>query len=681
MLEHEQHILPVDLLFDDEQIGDYVKSIQIDSPYQHMLLDGVLTESVRDEKLYVSFTVEGYFHYVLGEVIYNRTEGLGPEALKQIVEENKLIGAKEGVEQCLIRDVQKDDLARLIWLIDAGGKALEICSYPLAEAFLTHPIERILAELLADSTGNDVEALENTIEKLEDWHKNEEVKTIYMMLSKWILPNTFKNLSIIIDSIAYLEFEQGLKLLRALIDLSHEFENIEEQQLILQEIGIQFLIKEDFANAEQYLSRSIELEQKINRKESNKKVIKGRSYSYLCSLWIDKKQYGKALNHYKTELNFLLKSEENQEENLYLLYNNLGYIYSEIYDTGSKKYHAERAIKNYEKSLSIRNNIFGKYHPSIATINNNLGLFYLQIGDIDKAEIYLKSSFEIRLRIFSNKPPTDVAYNNLSKLYFKKGDIQSAVDFGEKALTIREKELGFYNSKTGTSFNNLAWYYYDLKKYNEALKYAKNAIRIRKKIFGPFDLDVAESYILLATIYTDFNNYKEAIKYESKALNIRLIKLGENNYKTGISYANIGYLQEKYGDVKKAIRNYTKALKIDLLLKGIENSETGSTFFTIANLYLGIKDYRKALGLFKKGFQSNKDSGGFPFGIGNCYENLNQMKDAIQYYCLSADLRRKSLGLENEATQSAIQKALRLAEESNNLKILPDWIKRIINDL
>ena len=64
MLVREQHILPVDLLFDDERIGDFVKSIQIDSPYQQMLIEGVLTEIVRDEKLYVSFTVEGYFHYL-----------------------------------------------------------------------------------------------------------------------------------------------------------------------------------------------------------------------------------------------------------------------------------------------------------------------------------------------------------------------------------------------------------------------------------------------------------------------------------------------------------------------------------------------------------------------------------------------------------------------------------------
>ena len=43
MLEQEKHILPVDELFDDDVIGDYVKSIQIDSPYQQMLLEGVLT--------------------------------------------------------------------------------------------------------------------------------------------------------------------------------------------------------------------------------------------------------------------------------------------------------------------------------------------------------------------------------------------------------------------------------------------------------------------------------------------------------------------------------------------------------------------------------------------------------------------------------------------------------------
>ena len=160
MLEHEQHVLPVDLLFDDEEIGDFVKSIQIDSPYQQMLLEGVLTESVREEKLFVSFAVEGYFHYVLGEVIYHRTEGLGAEALKHIVEENKMNGAKEGVEQCLIRDVQKGDLTRLMWLIDESDLALDLAVLPLAMAFISIEVNDVLRNLLISLSYNDLILLE-----------------------------------------------------------------------------------------------------------------------------------------------------------------------------------------------------------------------------------------------------------------------------------------------------------------------------------------------------------------------------------------------------------------------------------------------------------------------------------------------------------------------------------------
>ena len=45
-------------------------------------------------------------------------------------------GITEGVEQCLVRDVEKNDMSRLMWLIDEGGKTLEACTYPLAQAFL-----------------------------------------------------------------------------------------------------------------------------------------------------------------------------------------------------------------------------------------------------------------------------------------------------------------------------------------------------------------------------------------------------------------------------------------------------------------------------------------------------------------------------------------------------------------
>ena len=61
MLLKNKHILELDILFEDDKIGDFVKSIQIDSPYQQLILEGVLTETLEEDKLMVSFTIEVIF--------------------------------------------------------------------------------------------------------------------------------------------------------------------------------------------------------------------------------------------------------------------------------------------------------------------------------------------------------------------------------------------------------------------------------------------------------------------------------------------------------------------------------------------------------------------------------------------------------------------------------------------
>ena len=118
MLEHEKHVMPVVLLFDDELIGDFVKSIQIDSPYQQMLLEGVLTESVKDENLYVGFTVEGYFHFVLGEVIESKAIINGFDNTVTDVINNKLKGSKDGFVEYLIKKVTREGIDQVIKFID-----------------------------------------------------------------------------------------------------------------------------------------------------------------------------------------------------------------------------------------------------------------------------------------------------------------------------------------------------------------------------------------------------------------------------------------------------------------------------------------------------------------------------------------------------------------------------------
>ena len=151
MLQHENHILSVDQLFEDEKIGDYVKSIQIDSPYQQLLLEGVLTESIQDGKLFVSFTVEGYFHFVLGEVLFEISKNENHIFLFYILQRNNMNGIKEGVEQCLIKEVNHGKLNRLVAMIDDIEIEEEVTYYPLAHAFIKNKVEDVFKVLLEKS--------------------------------------------------------------------------------------------------------------------------------------------------------------------------------------------------------------------------------------------------------------------------------------------------------------------------------------------------------------------------------------------------------------------------------------------------------------------------------------------------------------------------------------------------
>jgi hypothetical protein len=155
MLEEQQHILAVDDLFDDDIISDNVKSIQIDSPYQQMLLEGVLTESVRDEKLFVSFTVEGYFHFVLGDVIFDLSIDKDHNYLLSLLEGNALNGIKNGVEQCLIKEVYLGKLDRLVALIDEGGEAESVARFPLVHAFMKNKVEDVFQTLMENPSASD----------------------------------------------------------------------------------------------------------------------------------------------------------------------------------------------------------------------------------------------------------------------------------------------------------------------------------------------------------------------------------------------------------------------------------------------------------------------------------------------------------------------------------------------
>lgn len=218
MLEQEQHILPVDELFDDDIISEFVKSIQIDSPYQQMLLEGVLTESVRDEKLFVSFTVEGYFHFVLGDVIFEHSIDKDHKYLLSLLESNALNGIKEGVEQCLIKEVNLGKLDRLVSLIDSGGLAESVARFPLVHAFMKNKVEDVFQTLMENPSASDWNVIKHVRGILLSNQKQQVVDHLDGIIKESIqLKSTINDL---LQSKSEIEFSSALTLISFYTDLN-----------------------------------------------------------------------------------------------------------------------------------------------------------------------------------------------------------------------------------------------------------------------------------------------------------------------------------------------------------------------------------------------------------------------------------------------------------------------------
>ena len=404
MLEQEQHMLPVDLLFDDEQIGDSVKSIQIDSPYQQMLFEGVLTESVREEKLYVSFTVEGYFHYVLGEVIYHRTDGLDAEALKQIVEENRLNGAKEGVEQCLIREVSNHQFGRLFHLIDLGDEISKCCSVPFAFGILSafnnqkvnrdveyqYSIDFLINWLISDSTESDYDVLFMAIRHLEMAQKNDCLLELFNSIIKLKQYSSISYIKTLVKGLPF--FEQDIK-----------YQLLEEIESFLE----------------------------THKEHSDYPEI----VFELATKWLMCAEYDRAIDMFKKSMSFFNTNLELHQEQIEKIYSNLGAAYWYKGDLNSTQHYFELS---YSKCLEI----FGSQHSSTSGSLQNLALVNVLQEDFEESIVIFKQALDISLKSEGyNHPNTARILSNLGSANLRLKNLDMAGELFEKVLSIDKAVL------------------------------------------------------------------------------------------------------------------------------------------------------------------------------------------------------------------------------------------------
>lgn len=508
MLENEQHILPVDLLFDDVHIGDYVKSIQIDSPYQKMLSEGVLTESVRDEKLYVSFTIEGYFHYVLGEVIEKKISDSNRGIIIQKIFSSKLNGATNGLEEYLIKCVIDERIEVIFEFIDLYPNKLNLIIKAFASLIVFKEIISVLDSLFKSLTDNDIKLLIELLDYLSKVKPNVQIELQRTLIN-------FKFLSQIeIFKKSYLDALNSSLFESVEINLIN---NINSQN-----VDFEFEIN----------TAKIELFRKLNNYKLAEKLIK-RNILIIKEL-----------------------QSENINEKLKTFYNSISFYYSEI-----SKF--KLAINASKKALLFSD----ENHTDHGSLLNNLALRYIEVGMFSKAEICLNKALSLDLIRFGKySENVSSRYGNLGLLNLEKENFLESIIYLREALNIDKALFGNHNEIIATRLINLSEALRNTNQLEEALEYILEARNIDIANYGNMHPMVAYSHNIEAQIHSQRRDFNNSILAINKAIEINLIFQNGINDRLNRDYNFLGITYSKIEKLNDALEYFLKAEKIEKII-------------------------------------------------------------------------------------------------------------------
>jgi tetratricopeptide (TPR) repeat protein len=168
----------------------------------------------------------------------------------------------------------------------------------------------------------------------------------------------------------------------------------------------------------------------------------------------------------------------------------------------------------------------------------------------------------------------------------------------QRALRIREQQLGPEHLDVALTLNRLAHLYYDQSKYIEAESPYQRALIIQEKLLGSEHSDVALTLSGLAHLYQEQGRYTEAEPLYQRARVIQEKQLGSEHPDVALILNGLAHLYNQQGKYPAAEPLYQHALHIREQQLGPEHPDVALTLNGLAVLYHKQGKYAEAEPLY-----------------------------------------------------------------------------------
>jgi len=679
MFEKQQTHLLLDDLYEDEVVGSFFRNIQIDSPFQQLLFEGVLSQTNNDNSISISFTHEKLFHFYIGEHLYKNCNLKNGKAIASLALSNKLNGLKEGIAAMLIKDIDNGIFTRLTSFIDDQEivkRKSFICTIPFVHSLKKNGIKISVDKLLKKATQQDLEILESSLDYLEELQEIVLLKKFIDYFTERIFrKNINVSLDLLISLLANAAENKKKKILPIVIK---QIKSIKEYNL---------RIKYEKKLASYYLYNGMQTEAlktylKLNKSNTNDGYLLnniGAAYGFLGVKKTALKYYVKALS---------VKNIDSYLESM--LFYNLGITTNDF----------ETALKYYNKAIEITTLKNGSIDLDLAKTLAAKGHLYSKNKMIEEAKNCFDKSLEIQVKLGGeNYANLTNSYGLVGTSFFDNDNYELALTYYEKAYKTAISNYGNENKITLKSLNNIALTKLWMKNYDSALLdfSTLNSLQENRKLIDTTE-NIFDIIFNKAVCNYHLNNSAESIKgFEMvlKKSNKQMksqacFYLGCLYYEIKDYYKTVNYFS-KYNtpecedigvleclayslycliDYRKAIKIYNQILNI----KNLDEFELKKAYGSIAICQHNLKKYESAIISYKKSMTADSDINTL-FAIANCYLSLKNKTEAFQYFLEGLKNTEENKDQINQELQDRIDIAKRLAKELKKENELPDWMK------
>jgi len=200
--------------------------------------------------------------------------------------------------------------------------------------------------------------------------------------------------------------------------------------------------------------------------------------------------------------------------------------------------------------------------PDNADVYNNMGVAYSCEGDFDHAEKSYVRAIEL-------DPELAQAYINLSDLYYKAGDLASALGTLQRGSYELEDNL--------TIAHLLARVYIEDQRWDDAIVELERVLDGEPENYDAY-YDLGHVYFELGDYETAIDNFENVISYEQ-------------NQNNELLYYALAQAYEANNQIDKAISNYLKAIAV--------NDKFTLAYKKVGILFLARNDYEDAIEYFE----------------------------------------------------------------------------------